>query len=141
MEDFAQTNLGAPCIPVPSGTACAASNAPDVLVDRDFIVVIGRGFHTNVDDHIAALERVIRKQRLSYPALRGLIDLRELAVQPGAVIEILKDKNRQIWEPSDRVAVTVTATLVKMQMNRVAEGSNFRFFATIEEAREWLEIG
>jgi hypothetical protein len=140
MKDFAQTDLRASRAQIPSGeTGYAVSETYDISVDGDLIVVIGRGFHTNMDDHFAALELIVSKQRLCYPVLRGLIDLKDLAVQPRTVIGDVKDRTRQIWGPRDRVAISVTSALVKIQMTRVAESSNFRVFPSIEQAREWLE--
>ena len=46
---------------------------------------------------------------------------------------------RSIWAPDDRIALVPRAGLARMQVDRVTDAETHRTFASVEQARAWLE--
>ncbi len=105
------------------------------------ITVTGEGFwqDAGVQEHFAQLRLVVERARRLNGAVRGLIDLTRSAVQRPSLIEDIRSNAHQVWRPSDLVAIAAPAALLRLQMNRVAQFSSFRIFATIDDARAWLD--
>jgi hypothetical protein len=105
------------------------------------IMIVGIGFWNEgcLDEHFATLRTLIARRRLSTPSVRGLVDLRASAVQRPSMIEGIRENAHSIWQPQDRVAIVVSSSLSKLQMNRLASDDTYRIFDSVGEALSWLE--
>jgi hypothetical protein len=71
-------------------------------------------------------------------SLRLLVDLKATVVLSQSVIEPLAKAGMQYSRPSDRVALVVNSTLMKLQMKRMIGDAPTPVFLSIDEAKSWL---
>lgn len=104
------------------------------------IRVIGQGQWTTsqVDLHFAALSGLIAERRRSGGAVLVLVDLRDSLVQQPEIVEQIGRAVTRIYDSSDRVAVVVASSLLKLQLKRVANVASIEFFVSMNAARTWL---
>lgn len=70
---------------------------------------------------------------------RTLGDLRQFAVQPREIAELIEESQKATAHYGcDRMAIVYTSVLVKQQFRRVSEALETRFFESKAEAISWL---
>ncbi len=102
----------------------------------------GSGLFTalEVASHLDELAKIVREQRAARRKVRALIDLRDAGTQTNAIATTISEATRRIYhDPSDRVAIIVSSSLLKMQLKRVHSEQSFGIFVSEQAARHFLE--
>jgi len=106
------------------------------------ISIEGRGLFTaeDVASHFRQLGTIISRHHASGQVVRALIDLKGAAIQPmGIATSIAEATNRLYSKPTDRVAILVASSLLKMQLKRIHADRPFEIFISEAEARAFLQ--
>ena len=90
------------------------------------------------NDYFAKLEAFLKKVRSATGQAAILIDSTESGVQGRHVMERLQEGNLRVLMEGDRVAMVVSSTLLKMQIDRLPINSERRVFLSLDEAAAWL---
>lgn len=104
------------------------------------INVIGTGYWSPsyIDSHFKRVADLVRSHRSAGIPIRVLVDLRKSDVQSRDTIEHLGRNTAQIYNAGDKVALLMASSLGTMQMRRAAHGTPPGFFASLEDAEDWL---
>ena len=107
---------------------------------RGIVHVVGRGQWTvpQVREHFAELDVLVRRLRLRSLPVMALIDLRESSIQSQEVTDCIASSSGAIYQESDRVAIIVQSSLMKMQMKRASHAPNTEIFISPSAAETWL---
>lgn len=94
----------------------------------------------DVAAHFRQLGEIISRRHASGEVVRALIDLKSAAIQPmGIATSIAEATNRLYSKPTDRVAILVASSLLKMQLRRIHADQPFEIFISEQEARTFLQ--
>ncbi len=93
---------------------------------------------------LAEYEKTLRREmmaaRRDAPRVLLLFDSGDSIVQPGPIVERLRELGESVRNPGDRLAVVVGSTLLKMQAERAIHGrADEQVFRTVAEAEAWLK--
>lgn len=88
--------------------------------------------------HQGEIEAVLKVARRDRKQLLVFSDITQSVVQSKAVTEEISNYNPIAFGDSDRVAMVVGSSLLKMQMRRITSKSNWEFFMSPTAAMNWL---
>ena len=104
------------------------------------IRVIGRGQWSSekVQRHFVDLGQLIAERRRAEAPVLVLVDVRDSLVQQAETVERIARAMTSVYQESDRVAVVVSSSLLKMQLKRLGNIAKVEFFVSMNAARTWL---
>ena len=109
--------------------------------DGTVIRVTGAGFYVEheVRDHFKELAAIIACRRQAARQVLAIIDLREAVPQASGKTTLISDSTNRLYsDPSDRVAIVVSSSLLKMQLRRVHQQQGFGIFTSFKDAEKFL---
>jgi hypothetical protein len=104
------------------------------------LFVQGRYFFSvqEATDHFDELSAALTSMRLSGRRVRVLVDLRECPPQSAEVAGVIVQRTACMYLPSDRVAILVTSSILRLQLRRVLADQEFGVFVAEDAAREFV---
>ncbi|WP_375383348.1 hypothetical protein [uncultured Sphingomonas sp.] len=105
------------------------------------IRIVGEGFFAEdeVRRHFGTLASIFARRRQSARQVKVVIDLRGAVTQSMSVTRIIAEATNRLYsDPSDRVAIIVSSTLLKLQFERVHQHQVVRICLTPAEAEHFV---
>ena len=91
-----------------------------------------------VRKHFADLEAALAQARRYHPDVLVFCDLSTASVQMKEVGEEIEQFTERAYHPTDRIAVVLASSVLKMQMRRVVRQATFETFLSATAAYTWL---
>lgn len=103
-----------------------------------FVVLNGFLDAERASSYCSDLEGWVAKARRKDGVLRLVVDARQAKPSTNDVATLVSEKTTNLAsKPDDRVATVLKEVVLKFQAARVARGSVFQFFGTLEAAEAW----
>lgn len=93
----------------------------------------------NAAAYVKAMKREMAERRTQNEIINVLVDRRETPVLSAEVADLLQKANREIYISTDRLAIVVDSSLLKMQLRRLFSHEGSKAFLSIDAALTWLQ--
>jgi hypothetical protein len=95
----------------------------------------------DADRYVDEIQRILRLVRPITGIVRMISDMRNAPVRPADTGSRLHERNMLVYRPTDRLALIVESSLLKMQTRRLCLGSHQETFLSPDAAQTWVLAG